>query len=391
MATAEASRTEPAPSDTTSMAPRLAWGLTTVVFACLCLIGFLNVRMLPIGPLAMAMAIGCMLALFVLQMLQCRWVGHPERQRYAQAALVAQGCLAYLPLLYYQQAWVGMPSFFGGSVLLVLSGKLAWISFTGVLASMAFIQALLSGNPLDVGYTTVATLVFALTVYGISYLREIVRRLQSAQGELADAAVTRERLRFTRDLNDLLGHSLSAMILKAELAYRLVTRRSERAPEEVKELVHSSRQALADVRSVARNYREFSLESELRSMRSVLAAAGVELHLRTDHDELPTPVATVLGRTLREGITNLLRHSNATSCTVTVRQDKDQVTGEIVNDGANMRETGMDLPSAGGLRDIQDRAVQLGGNVTTETLTGGRFRLTVHLPLTPDNTDHENT
>lgn len=389
MADAQASGSDPAPPDAAGMAPRLAWSLTAVVFGCLCLISFLSVLALPISRLAVALALACMLALFVLQMMQCRWAGDPRRRRAAYAVLVAQALLAYLPLLYFHQAWVGMPSFFGGSVLLVLPGRAAWAAFAGVVASMAFVQAGISGNPLEVGYTSVATVVFGLTIYGLSHLRDMVHRLRAVQRELATAAVTRERLRFARDLHGLLGHSLSAMLLRAELAHRLAARRSPRAQEEVEELLQSSRQALADVRSVARGYRDFSLETEFRSVRSVLSAAGVDLRLRTEHGELPAQVGTVLGGVIREGVTNLLRHSRAENCEITVRRHEHGVTAEIVNDGSEGSGTRPATRPSGGLPDLSDRAAQLGGALTAEILEGGRFRLAVDLPLLPDGSEDE--
>nr|WP_246422498.1 histidine kinase [Nocardiopsis mwathae] len=246
---------------------------------------------------------------------------------------------------------------------------------------MAVAQAHFSGDYVDIAYTTVSTLITGLIVYGLSRLQELVRQLHDAQRQLAETAVTRERLRFARDLHDLLGYSLSSITLRTELAHKLVLRQPQRARDELEETLRTSRQALADVRTVAHGYRELSLDQECRSVRSVLVAAEVELRMRTDYGDLPARVSTVAATVLREGVTNLLRHSKAENCEITVVEEDGEVAVEIVNDGIDgtLRQSG---PRSGsGLHNLSERVQALGGLLTAGADGEGRFRLGVRLPL----------
>ncbi|CAM5724203.1 hypothetical protein SALBM311S_00537 [Streptomyces alboniger] len=129
-------------------------------------------------------------------------------------------------------------------------------------------------------------------------------------------AVAGERLRFARDLHDLLGFGLSAITLKSELTFRLVATRPERAREELVGILQISRQALADVRSVARGYREMSLDAEAASADDVLTAAEIEARIDLDCGPVSDRAGTVLATVIREGVTNVLRHSKAQHCVI---------------------------------------------------------------------------
>ena len=138
---------------------------------------------------------------------------------------------------------------------------------------------------------------------------ETVRQLRSAQDELAGLAVAEERNRVARDMHDILGHSLTVIAVKAELAGRLITVAPERAAAEVAELEDLARGALADVRATVSGYRGVNISSELASARSALEAAGIEPQLPGAADEVPAKSRELFGWVLREAVTNVVRHS----------------------------------------------------------------------------------
>ncbi|MBP2325799.1 two-component system sensor histidine kinase DesK [Kibdelosporangium banguiense] len=327
------------------------------------------------------------LYMVVLLSLQILWTSRRADQlspalRYA--ALFAQACLVYLPLLQFEDSWIGLPGFFAGSVLMVLRPPYGWIAAALVVASMAFTQWLFFPQFEAVLYISLSTTLTGLLVYGLTWLSTLVTELHSAREELAKMAVARERLRFARDLHDLLGYNLSAITLKSELTHRLVIKHPARAREELVEILQISRQALADVRAVASGYREMSLDEECVSARSVLAAADVHVQMAVNYNDLPVRVTTVLATVLREGITNLLRHSKAEFCEISVTQLGGAVTIEIINDGVpndpvDSRTGGG--PGGSGIHNLSARVAELGGELITELQEKNRFRLHAVLPL----------
>ena len=155
------------------------------------------------------------------------------------------------------------------------------------------------------------------------------QELRAAQQEVSQLAAERERLRIARDLHDLLGHSLTAVTVKARLAGRLVGRDDARAVEEIGAVERLARQSLADVRAAVAGYREVSLAVELATAREVLAAAGIAADLPRAVDEVPAELRELFGWVVREGVTNAVRHSGASHLRVLV----DPYAIEVVDDG----------------------------------------------------------
>lgn len=201
-----------------------------------------------------------------------------------------------------------------------------------------------------------------------------VRQLQRSRVELAESAVQRERLRVARDLHDLLGQSLSAVVLKSELAMRLQESDPDRARREVEDLGAIAGTTLADLRAVTRDHRNTGIDGEMKGAARLLDAAGVRAEVQVELGTLPPAVDRLLGWTLREGITNVLRHSDATWCTIrAVRKDR-SVLLEIVNDRpAVAGERGS------GLAGLDGRARELGGKITT-VHGGDQFALRLEVP-----------
>jgi two-component system sensor histidine kinase DesK len=363
------------------LAPNLARAILVVVFCAFSLIAFLRLQYVSKSFWWLAPSAGCMLALLYLLVF---YFGRPTARAkppMAYLALLVQAGLVYLPMLHYKQAWIGQPGFLAGSMLLVLPPVLAWPAFALVVASVGAAQATFTGAGFDVAFAAVSTIITGLVVYGLTRLAGLVRELHRARSDLAQMAVAQERLRFAQDLHDLLGYSLSAITLKSELTHRLVNTQPARAQAELSEVLDISRQALSDVRAVASGYRELSLPAEAQSARSVLLAADVEVHMELDYGELPAQMRTVLATILREGITNVLRHSKAERCDITFRQDGSYVRLDIVNDGVS-EVPAKRLPHSGsGIYNLSVRVAALNGRLTAGLDPDGRYRLRVTAPV----------
>lgn len=367
-------------------APRLARGLVIVVFAGLATEPFLRILDRPDPAVREALAVGCLLAVLVVQL---RFLGRPAvayRGAAGAAALLAQVGLAYLPFLEFGRSWAGIPGFLAGSCLLVLPRIPGVLASVAVVLSAAGIQAELTADPLEIAYATAATAIGGLLVYGLTRLAALVEELHDARAEDTRLAVAGERLRVSRDLHDLIGTSISAITLKSELTARLIRTSPDRAFAEISEVVDISRRALDDVRSVARGYREMSLLDEVLLTRSMLTAADITPRVEISGvDELPLEVGTVLGIVMREGVTNVLRHSHATLCRIAIRRAGDSVELEIVNDGVVGQQ--LDCPERGsGLDSLAARVASVSGWLTAEALPGRRWRLcaTIALDQSPD-------
>lgn len=192
------------------------------------------------------------------------------------------------------------------------------------------------------------------------------RALHEAQERTAVLAVAAERERIGRDLHDILGHSLTAIAIKADLAARLVGRDDDAARSEVGELASVARQALADVRATASGLREVRLTSEFAAARSVLKAAGIQVEAPSALPSVPDDESELMGYVLREAVTNVLRHSGASTCRIVVGEG----LIEISDDGSG-------LPAGArrsGLQGLQERAEAAGWTLTVESLGGVTVR-----------------
>jgi two-component system sensor histidine kinase DesK len=222
-----------------------------------------------------------------------------------------------------------------------------------------------------------------LGMTGIVRSFSTIRELQLARSELARLAVMEERFRLARDLHDLLGHNLSMITLKSELAGRLIEKAPERATKEVRDIEQVARQMLREVREAVAGYRQPQLESELENARQMLEAAGITCSITQTACTLPPPTDAVLAWTIREGVTNVIRHSRAHQCLIRLLSEQETVCVEIVNDGYQERDNALQKCGTG-LSGISERVAIMGGRFEAGPLraTGAqRFRLRIELPL----------
>lgn len=202
-------------------------------------------------------------------------------------------------------------------------------------------------------------------------------KLRLAHDEVEHLAKVAERERIARDMHDLLGHTLSVVVLKSELAAKLVARDPARAQQEIREVEAVSRQALTEVRRAIQGYRTRGLKAELQSVRPALDAAGIALHVELPPLALPAAAEGVLALALREAVTNIARHSGAHNCWVGLKADHSTVSLEVRDDGR-----GGQSADGSGLSGMRERARALGGEVVREASAG--TRLLVSLPLQPE-------
>ncbi|WP_431044310.1 sensor histidine kinase [Streptomyces sp. P1-3] len=296
-----------------------------------------------------------------------------------------QALLTFLPFAVFKHAWLGTPGFLAGSALLVLRSPLSWIAFGGIMATTDVLLFQVGFGWGEVAYTTVSTALTGLVVFGLSRLTGLVSEVYRSRAELARLAIAQERLRFARDVHDLLGYSLSTITLKCELVHRLVPEENSRARQELREILETSRQALADVRTVARGYRRMSLTAEAGTAQSMLAAVGIHTTARLECGELPNLVDTVLASVLREGLTNVLRHSKAEHCTIEALREDGTVRLTLANDGVGRPSTILraDCADGGsGLGNLTARVEHLGGRLSAGVRPDGWFELTAELDPT---------
>lgn len=240
------------------------------------------------------------------------------------------------------------------------------------------------------GVATIGAVVVA--VYGVGaaaagvalgaltwWMIDILRQLDEARGTAARLAVAEERLRFARDLHDVYGRTLGVIAVKSDLAAELARRGDERAVDQMLAVHQLSQESLASLRDLVSGYREISLATEVAGAESILRSAGARLSVRglDDATAILAPSArTALAWAVREGITNVIRHSDAREVALHARLGPDVVVVTIANDGVG-EEQG---PPGNGLRGLRERLAAVAGSVEHEC-AGGRFVLTVRLPV----------
>ncbi|MBA3825646.1 MAG: sensor histidine kinase [Ktedonobacterales bacterium] len=221
--------------------------------------------------------------------------------------------------------------------------------------------------------------VVAIAVSNLAYAVETNRALRLARREIARLAVSEERLRFARDLHDLLGHTLSLIAIKSELAGQLIAEAPADARREVGEIEAAARTALGDVRAAVAGYRQPTLAGEIAGARELLTAAGIRVTVERTPSMLPSAVEALFGWTIREGVTNVLRHSHARHCAITIGYADDGYTVTVLDDGEGIAQ----LPPTtvgNGLRGLSERAALMGGTVTLAPAVGGGLRLSLQVP-----------
>jgi two-component system sensor histidine kinase DesK len=322
--------------------------VATLLFAAIYLAVFMTMRWRRMGapfrpPLHPTQGVAIVLSLILLAVVMCVTIGQKGD---AAAVYIAVTCV------------------------MCLQTKWAWLASVAVAVTTYAATVRVPDWHRDEGILF-GTLVATLAIWGIS--QSINRNVEvlAVREENARLALEDERNRFARDLHDILGHSLTVITVKAELANRLIDVDAERARTELADLERLSRDALADVRRAVEGYRELTLPGELARARTALSAAEIDADLPNSTDDVPSDVRELFAWVVREGITNVIRHSGARHCTVVLGRNE----VEVRDDGR-----GSDAAGAGnGITGLRERAAALGGTVVTQSLHPG-FSLKVVIP-----------
>jgi two-component system sensor histidine kinase DesK len=362
--------------------PRLRWAFIalTLFFTIWPFIAVLQERPAPL-PLILLVAAWVIFGIVLLQLFRFSPFGRAEDRVVLLPALTALTVIGVLstavfgvdsaPALFY---YAGVSS----ARLVPQTWALRAITVISLLAAASLsVQAgdISAGVPIGI---TVGTI--SLTLTALSALSRTNRELQAARHELAEAAVAEERVRIARDLHDTLGHSLSVIALKSELARRLLPHDPARAADEIRDVERTAREAMASVRETVSGFRQPTLAMELAGAREALRVAGIRGTVEPAPEGLPRDVDALLGWAVREGVTNVLRHSDARSATVRVIADGRRHGIEIVDDGSGVDDPTGGADGGNGLSGLRERAVRLGGVVEAGRPQGRGFRLAVTVP-----------
>lgn len=275
-------------------------------------------------------------------------------------------------------SWAGLLIYVSAASAAALPERWVWPAVVAAAAVCAAVVTLQGERGLLI--LPMLCLLTAFALRGTRHLVSVNAELAEAREELARNAVAEERLRFARDLHDLLGHSLSLIALKSELAGRLAEADPARARAEMADVEAVARRALAEVRDAVSGYRQVSCAQALAEARAALSGAGIAVRLPTGVPSLPAPVDAALGWVVREATTNVLRHSGARAVTVTLTDDGAEAVLTVADDGRGPAE---DTGPGSGLAGLAERVGALGGVLTGGAGPAGGYELRAVLPLAP--------
>ncbi|MFD8091741.1 sensor histidine kinase [Streptomyces malaysiensis] len=244
---------------------------------------------------------------------------------------------------------------------------------------MVAVGVLVRGSHGLVSALIVPSLLGGFAMTGVRQMVRTTRALRAARATVAQLAANEERLRLARDLHDLLGHSLSLITLKSELAGRMLPGKPEQAARQVADIERVSRQALVDVREAVSGFRRPTLEAEVAGARTALAAAGIAADLSRagiHHPDLPPDQEGALAWALREAVTNVVRHSGARRCAVTLDETGGELCLTVADDGR-----GATGPHGNGLTGLAERLQLADGRLETGPGERGGFTLRALVPL----------
>ncbi|MGW2820538.1 sensor histidine kinase [Streptomyces sp. NPDC001443] len=327
------------------------------------------------GCLGLAVFVGVYLALVFRNM----GGGRALPPRAVGALVAALGVLAVGLCLAFGKEWLGL--FVYVSVACGAALPLRWAARTIPLTAAVMLLVGLRVGEQDALNLLVLVVLIGFAMTGVGQLVRTTIELRQARATVAQLAANEERLRLARDLHDLLGHSLSLITLKSELAGRMLPGHPDKAAQQIADIEQVSRQALVDVREAVTGYRRARLADELAGAQVALTAAGVTAGLppAPDLDGFPEEGEAALAWALREAVTNVVRHSGARRCTVELlhRQTLDGPVLElsVEDDGRG----GSGTAPGNGLTGLTERLEKAGGTLEAGPLKRG-FRLVARVP-----------
>lgn len=312
---------------------------------------------------------------------------HPDVRR-SLPMLLVMAVLSVLGPLIGGADWLGFMIYTSAAAGLRLPSKVGLWMIAALLVLTVFVNVSIGSSWQYLGQSVILVGAIGLLTSGIVMLVDTIHELERAREELARLAVAEERLRLARDLHDLLGHSLSLIAVKSELAKHLVKRDVDKTLTEIEDIERVSRDALADVRSAVSGYRQLSRVRELSSAKELLTAASITLEIRDGVDNVPADIESVLAWTIREGVTNVIRHGQAGRCCIAIEWADGGVHCEVQNDARTPSTRAMHgepVTAGNGLTGLAERVHGCSGQMQTTNLSGGGFLLAVTLPIRQPN------
>ena len=279
---------------------------------------------------------------------------------------------------------------FGAALLGALTPSLSqtWLALAVVLpaALIELVQVAVGagGRPPWAVYWVLTGLSVAVTYRSTCWVLTVLWELASGRDAQARLAVAEERLRFGRDLHDVLGRNLTLIAVNSELAAELVQRGDGTASQHLQQVQRIAQDSVRELRDVVGGYRSADLDVELAGARSLLQSAGVRVEVVGAGITLPQEIRTAFGWVVREATTNIIRHSEPAAVTIRLEVTADGGASLLIdNDGLDVRrQTASSLQGAGhGLTGLRQRLAGLDGDLVAESLPGGTFRLRARLPL----------
>ncbi|MFI1973739.1 histidine kinase [Streptomyces wedmorensis] len=290
--------------------------------------------------------------------------------------LAALGALTFALAIGYGREWLLFFPLLGLAVgAVVRRGRLLTTIALPLVVAAGLVTFWRDGwDSFGIVYGTFISVMVTATILALD---ETVRQLRATREELARTAVEKERLRFSRDLHDLLGHTLSVIVVKTEVVRRIAPHDLDAALDQVRDIESVGRQALTEIREAVTGYREGSLATELDRARDALSSAGIEPVVRRSGPLLEPSAEALLSWVVRESATNAVRHSGATRCEIDVTGTTERVRLTVTDDGRGPSGT---APGSG-LRGLRERVAAAGGTLDSGPAPRGGFRVTAELPV----------
>jgi two-component system sensor histidine kinase DesK len=354
-----------------------AWRIIGAVFIAYPLVRILAA---PPEPIVATLVLSATAIFALLIGLLARREPHDERRRSPILAVLTVaiiGLAAATVIRAPDEGWIALFYYAATAASLLLPERraIAIIVAAGVVCAVSLAGI---ADPADAFIQGLSVSVIGITVFAMAALRRTNAALVATRQELASLAVAEERHRIARDLHDVLGHSLTVIAIKSELAGRLLPGEPERARSEIADIERVARESLASVRETVSGYRQPTLDRELANAKVVLDAAGIEPTIDHRVGELPEPEDTVLAWVLREAVTNVVRHSAARHGTIRTTRSGATAALEVVDDGSGPATAAAD---GSGLVGLQERLERIGGRLEAGRQPSGGYRLVATVPI----------
>ncbi|MBV8304683.1 MAG: sensor histidine kinase [Acidimicrobiia bacterium] len=357
---------------------RLRWAAVWLAFLAYPISDILSHHHSPAWTAAAWVSLVAFAALYLRTMWAALGTDPRPRHQVSPGWLAALIAATFVMVAVFGESWGGLIIYLGVATGWTLATAPALLTLAGIAVTTVVIGVTSHYSASNVAFVVFLTSALGVTMLGVRRMLRLIGELEEARDEIARLSVAEERLRFSRDLHDVLGHNLSVIALKSQVARRTMADDPQAARAALADAESVAAQSLNDVRKLVSGYRQRSLTQELSVAQELLSAAGIEPSIEAP-DQLPDGEANeLLAWALREGTTNVIRHSRASRCSIAVSADGSEARLSITDDGRGPGGGG-----GSGLQGLEERMRVLGGQVEAGSAGAGGFRLAVTVPLRP--------